>query len=58
VAYVLRRSTLDAGLLLGDRTGALVTDSPFVDIDGPRDIAWAEFLLAQEQQRSAEDDRG
>ncbi len=57
VAYVLRRSTLDAGLLLGDRTGALVTESPFVDIDGPRDIEWAEFLLAREHERSAQDHR-
>ena len=57
VAYVLSRRTLDAGVLLGERTGAFVTEGPLVDIDGPLDLEWAEFLLAREQHASAQDDR-
>ena len=56
VAYVLSRATLESGLLLGQRTGAFVTEGPLVDIDGPMDIAWAEFLLAREGG-SAQDER-
>jgi len=57
VAYVLRRRTLDAGMLLGARTGAHVTDGPLVDIDGPLDIEWAEFLLMRDASGSAQGDR-
>jgi CMP-N,N'-diacetyllegionaminic acid synthase len=61
VAYVLSRSTLDAGTLLGDRTAGLVTEGPIVDIDGPLDLEWAEFLLARgaagDERGSAQDDR-
>lgn len=53
IAYVLRRDTLDAGLLLGARTGAYVTEGPLVDIDGPLDLAWAEFLLARRDDPAA-----
>lgn len=52
-AYVLRRATLEAGLLLGARTGALVTDGPLVDVDGPLDLEWAEFLLARRERGDA-----
>ena len=58
IAYVLRRSTLDAGLLLGPRSGGFVTEGPLVDIDDALDLEWAEFLLAREQRHSAQDDRG
>ena len=55
IAYVLRRETLDAGILLGARTGAYVTDGPLVDIDDALDIEWAEFLLRR-RDPSAHDD--
>lgn len=47
IAYVLRRDTLEHGLLLGARTGGYVTEGPLVDVDGPLDLEWAEFLLAR-----------
>ena len=50
VAYVLRRSCLDQGLLLGARTGGLVIDGPVANIDDALDLAWADFLLARQAQ--------
>ncbi len=47
VAYVLRRGTLEAGRLLGERTGAVVADGPVANVDDALDLAWAEFLLAR-----------
>ncbi len=48
VAYVLRRSCLDEGVLLGARTGGLVIDGPVANIDDALDLAWADFLLARQ----------
>jgi len=56
VAYVLTRETLERGVLLGQRTGAHVSRGPLVDIDGPLDLAWAEFLLAR--ARAGDDPSG
>lgn len=47
VAYVLRRATLEAGRLLGERTGAVVSDGPVANVDDALDLEWAEFLLAR-----------
>ena len=47
IAYVLRRATLEAGALLGPRTGGLVVDGPVANIDDAVDLAWAEFLLTR-----------
>jgi CMP-N,N'-diacetyllegionaminic acid synthase len=57
VAYALRRGTLLAGRLLGERTGGVVIDGPVANIDDALDLEWAEFLLAREQRASAQDDR-
>jgi CMP-N,N'-diacetyllegionaminic acid synthase len=57
IAYALRRATLEAGALLGARTGAVIIDGPVANIDDALDLEWAEFLLAREQRRSAQDDR-
>jgi len=48
VAYALRRATLEVGLLLGARTGAIIIDGPVANIDEAIDLDWAEFLLARE----------
>ena len=53
VAYALRREVLEAGLLLGPRTGASVIDGPVANIDDALDLEWAEFLL----RRAAHHDR-
>jgi CMP-N-acetylneuraminic acid synthetase len=47
IAYVLRRATLEAGGLLGARTGGLVVDGPVANIDDAVDLGWAEFLLSR-----------
>ena len=47
IAYALRRATLEAGQLMGPRTGAIVIDGPVANIDDELDLAWAEFLLAR-----------
>ena len=47
IAYVLRRATLEAGALLGARTGGMVVDGPVANIDDAVDLAWAEFLLGR-----------
>ncbi len=57
IAYALRRATLEAGALLGARTGAVIIDGPVANIDDALDLEWAEFLLAREQRHSAQDDR-
>jgi CMP-N-acetylneuraminic acid synthetase len=57
IAYALRRATLEAGALLGARTGAVIIGGPVANIDDALDLEWAEFLLAREQRRSAQDDR-
>ena len=57
IAYALRRATLEAGALLGARTGAVIIDGPVANIDDALDLEWAEFLLARERRRSAQDDR-
>jgi CMP-N,N'-diacetyllegionaminic acid synthase len=48
VAYVLRRSCLEDGVLLGARTGGLVIEGPVANIDDATDLAWADFLLARQ----------
>lgn len=55
IAYVLRRGTLESGLLLGARSGGYVTEGPLVDVDGPLDLEWAEFLLARREGGSTRD---
>lgn len=57
VAYALRRHVLEAGMLLGPRTGAAVTNGPIANIDDALDLEWAEFLLARREAGSAQDDR-
>jgi len=47
VAYVLRRSLLEQGHLLGARAGALVIEDPQISIDTLEDISRVEGLLAQ-----------
>ena len=54
VAYALRRSTLEAGLLMGARTGAVVIDGPVANIDDALDLEWAEFLLARGPSRESD----
>ncbi len=53
IAYALRRSTLEAGLLMGARTGAVVIDGPVANIDDALDLEWAEFLLARGPARES-----
>ena len=57
IAYAVRRLTLDAGLLMGPRTGAVVIDGPVANIDDAVDLAWAEFLLSRSGDVSAQHDR-
>jgi CMP-N,N'-diacetyllegionaminic acid synthase len=47
VAYALRRACLEAGTLMGERTGASVIEGPVANIDDALDLAWADFLLAR-----------
>jgi len=56
IAYVLRRATLEAGTLLGARTGGLVIEGPVANIDDPIDLEWAEFLLARSVRDVTADD--
>lgn len=56
VAYALRRATLLGGTLMGQRTGAVVTEGPVANIDDATDLAWAEFLLAR--ARAGDDPSG
>jgi len=56
IAYAIRRSTLEAGLLMGARTGAAIIEGPVANIDDALDLAWAEFLLEREQGGSAQDE--
>jgi len=56
IAYVLRRATLEAGELLGARTGGLVVHDRVVNIDDELDLAFAEFLLGRSIQDGARHD--
>jgi CMP-N,N'-diacetyllegionaminic acid synthase len=56
VAYAVRRSTLEAGLLMGARTGATIIVGPVANIDDALDLEWAEFLLARKEDSSAQDE--
>jgi len=53
VAYVLRRSLLEQGRLLGARAGALVIEDAQVSIDTLEDIQRVEAVLAQREPASA-----
>ena len=50
IAYALRRGTLEAGLLLGARTGASIVEGPVANIDDTLDLEWAEFLLRRSRE--------
>ena len=46
ICYAVRRKTLvEDGMILGDRSAAVIIDRPIVNIDDPFDLELAEFLL-------------
>ena len=49
IAYAITRSCLlDQNSIKGARTGAVIIDRPVANIDTEMDLAWAEFLLANQ----------
>ena len=47
---VTREGLLDQGKIIQDDTIAVPVERPVVNIDEPLDLAWAEFILQQENK--------
>jgi hypothetical protein len=47
---VTREGLLDQGKIIQDDTIAVPIERPVVNIDEPLDLAWAEFILQQENR--------